>query len=207
AARKLHRSLQRGARVTFDEAEALTSVDVDAGEAAARASALTINEGAAKEIAQALRMREVAGQVLIDFAGLGRGKERSSVRRAFERAAAGDPAAVQVFGFTKLGLMELTRQRTRVSLLSAWSEPDEGRLFPGRRLKAGRIARLAIHGLERALAEHVADRIRLDLSSQAAAYIEQRPRWSSRLKARFGARFEIRASAAQARETFDVRPV
>ena len=77
---------------------------------------MATNLEAAVEIARQIRLRNLAGAILIDFIGMTRIEDREKVAKAFSQATADDPAAVQLRGFTRLGFAEVTRRRMRASL-------------------------------------------------------------------------------------------
>jgi ribonuclease G len=113
-------ALPSGGEIIIEEGETLTAIDVNtkgaSGEDNRGGAILTTNLEAAAEIARQIRLRNIAGAILIDFIGMTRPEEREKVANAFTQAAIDDPAAVQLRGFTRLGFAEVTRRRTRNSL-------------------------------------------------------------------------------------------
>jgi ribonuclease G len=106
-----HVPLPGGASLVIDRTEALTVIDVNGGE---RPNVLATNLDAAEEIARQLRLRNIGGIVIVDFINLsGRGFEAGGQRvlDALSHATADDPSGVNVYGMSKLGLVELTRAR------------------------------------------------------------------------------------------------
>lgn len=100
--------LSAGGSLVIERTEALTVVDVNAGE---RGNALDANLEAAREIARQLRLRNVGGIVVVDFVSMkGRG-EAERLLTALAAAVADDPAQTQVYGLSRLGLVEMTRAR------------------------------------------------------------------------------------------------
>ncbi len=105
--------LSAGGSLVIERTEALTVVDVNAGE---RGNALDVNLEAAREIARQLRLRNVGGIVVVDFVNMkGRG-DAERLLGALSSAVAGDPAQTQVYGLSKLGLVEMTRARRGTAL-------------------------------------------------------------------------------------------
>lgn len=107
-----------GGRLTIDRTEALWAVDVDsgaggAGETQALPAAQRLNKRAAEEIARQIRLRDMSGLIVVDFASLpGRGKLKEVadiLKGALKRF--GGPGVVDVLGVTAAGLVEVTRQR------------------------------------------------------------------------------------------------
>ncbi|MDD3336552.1 MAG: ribonuclease E/G, partial [Eubacteriales bacterium] len=115
--------LQGGGSLIIDEREALQTVDVNSGSAVTTKDGLSLplqqNVLAVPEIARQLRLRNLCGIVLVDFIDMQTEEERAQVRAAMEEAVADDRVKTVIHGFTNLGLLELTRQRTRDSLRDA----------------------------------------------------------------------------------------
>ncbi|MDD9147689.1 MULTISPECIES: ribonuclease E/G [unclassified Sporolactobacillus] len=113
--------LHGGASLIIDYTEALTAIDVNSGSAPFRqgwkATALDINRSAAREIARQLRLREIGGMIVVDFLHLNDSSSREKVLEYLKAAVRDDPATVKIFGYTKLGLVELTRKRRRYGLM------------------------------------------------------------------------------------------
>ena len=112
--------LKSGGYVIFDQTEALTTVDVNTGAFVnGRSFDDTIfktNLEAAQAIARQLRLRNLGGIVIADFIDMDTEEHRSAVLAEFNKALARDRTRITVNGFTQLGLVEMTRKRTRESL-------------------------------------------------------------------------------------------
>lgn len=105
--------LAGGASLVIERTEALTVVDVNAGE---RGNALDVNLEAAAEIARQLRLRNLGGIVVVDFINMkGRG-DGERLLGALTRAVEDDPAQAHVYGMSALGLVEMTRTRRGAAL-------------------------------------------------------------------------------------------
>ncbi|WP_247880859.1 ribonuclease E/G [Skermanella sp. TT6] len=100
--------LPGGGSLVIDRTEALTVIDVNGGE---RPNALATNLDAVAEIARQLRLRNVGGIVIVDFINMASRADAERVLDGLTRATADDPASVNVYGMSKLGLVELTRAR------------------------------------------------------------------------------------------------
>jgi len=115
--------LTGGASLVIERTEALTVVDVNAGE---RGNALDVNLEAAREIARQLRLRNVGGIVVVDFVNMkGRG-DAERLLTALSAAVAADPAQTQVYGLSKLGLVEMTRARRGTALADLLAPAAKG---------------------------------------------------------------------------------
>lgn len=101
-------ALPDGAMMTIEATRAFWAVDVDAG---AASNPLTVNISAARELARQLRLRAIGGVVVVDFISMPTAAARHQLLAALRQAVADDPAGVEVFGISKLGLVELTRTR------------------------------------------------------------------------------------------------
>ncbi len=120
--RALHRrvDLKSGGYVIIDQTEALTTIDVNTGGfVGVRSFDDTIfktNLEAAQTIARQLRLRNLGGIIIIDFIDMDLPEHRDAVLEALNAAIATDRTRLTVNGFTHLGLVEMTRKRTRESL-------------------------------------------------------------------------------------------
>ncbi|WP_434624093.1 ribonuclease E/G [Azospirillum sp. B2RO_4] len=100
--------LPLGGSLVIERTEALTVVDVNAGE---RGNPLDVNLDAAAEIGRQLRLRNVGGIVVVDFVNMRSRGDAERVLAALSQAVESDPVQTQVYGMSKLGLVELTRAR------------------------------------------------------------------------------------------------
>ncbi len=119
--------LKSGGYLIIDQTEALTTVDVNTGGfVGVRNFDDTIfktNLEAAGAIARQLRLRNLGGIVIADFIDMTRGDHQDSVLAEFRKQLARDRVRTTVSGFTQLGLVEMTRKRTRESLAHVLCEP------------------------------------------------------------------------------------
>ena len=106
--------LSGGAVLTFETTRALTTIDVDSASAGSDHRGLDLT--AADGIARQIRLRGIAGLIVIDFPRLRHQDDRTAVTERLRRAFADDPNGAVVHGWTRAGLMEITRRRTRPSL-------------------------------------------------------------------------------------------
>ena len=119
--------LKSGGYLIFDEAEALTAIDVNTGKFVGRRNLedtiLRTNLEAVKEVAYQLRLRNIGGMVIIDFIDMEEDEHRTKVLSALEDELKRDKARCNVVKISELGLVEMTRQRKRESLGNFLSEP------------------------------------------------------------------------------------
>jgi ribonuclease G len=119
--------LKSGGYLIVDQTEALTTIDVNTGGyVGARNFDDTIfktNLEAAQAIARQLRLRNLGGIIIIDFIDMVREEHQDAVLSELRRQLARDRVKMTVSGFTQLGLVEMTRKRTRESLAHMLCEP------------------------------------------------------------------------------------
>ena len=115
--------LDHGAYLIFDETEALTIIDVNTGKFSGKVdyqeTVLKTNQLAAKEIVRQLRLRDIGGIVLIDFIDMIREEDKQTILGTVELALSKDEKRTKIIGFTELGILQLTRKKTKVTLSEA----------------------------------------------------------------------------------------
>jgi Rne/Rng family ribonuclease len=125
--------LESGIELLFEPGETLCAIDVDSATAGGRQGRaprrpIEVNLEAAPAIAQQLRLRNLAGAVIIDFITMRSTYDRDKVQAALAEALADDPVPTQLYGFTRLGHFELTRARRGATLkaqLEALEKSDD----------------------------------------------------------------------------------
>ena len=119
-------TLRSGGYVVFNQTEALVAIDVNSGRATRERNieqtALKTNLEAADEVARQLRLRDLAGLVVIDFIDMDDSRNDAAVERRLKEAMKQDRARLQVGRISTFGLLELSRQRLRPSVVEASSE-------------------------------------------------------------------------------------
>lgn len=122
-------NLKSGGYLVFDQTEAMATIDVNTGAYAGGRSldeaALKTNLEAAPVIARQLRLRNLGGIVIIDFIDMSKPAHRALLLATLKRALGADPAKSMVTTVSSLGLVEMTRKRTRESLKRMLTEPCE----------------------------------------------------------------------------------
>ena len=107
--------LDSGGFITIDPTEALTAVDVNTGKFIGKNNLedtiYKVNEEAVSEIAKQMRLRDIGGIVIIDFIDMNQTKDMENIILKFKEEARKDRSKVQIEGFTRLNLLELTRKR------------------------------------------------------------------------------------------------
>lgn len=112
--------LDNGAYLLIEQTEALTVIDVNTGKFQGkenlRDTVFKTNIAAAREIAYQLMLRDLSGIILIDFIDMKQNNERQKVIQALRSVAKDDRNRVTIHGFTSLGILEITRKKTRQNL-------------------------------------------------------------------------------------------
>nr|WP_295740838.1 ribonuclease E/G [uncultured Acidocella sp.] len=115
--------LRSGGYIVINQTEALVAIDVNSGRSTRERSiedtALRTNMEAAEEVAKQLRMRDLAGLIVIDFIDMESRRNNAAVERKLKDALKHDRARIQVGSISHFGLMEMSRQRLRPSLTEA----------------------------------------------------------------------------------------
>ncbi|HEX2814358.1 MAG TPA: ribonuclease E/G [Sphingopyxis sp.] len=119
--------LKSGGYLVINPTEALVSIDINSGRSTREhnieQTALSTNLEAAHEIARQLRLRDMAGLIVIDFIDMDHGSNVRKVERAMKDALKNDRARIQVGRISGFGLMEMSRQRLRTGVLEASTRP------------------------------------------------------------------------------------
>jgi ribonuclease G len=119
--------LKSGGHLVIDQTEAMTTIDVNTGayvgHRTLEETIFRTNLEAAVSIARQLRLRNLGGIIIIDFIDMENADHRASVLAEFNKALERDRTRLTVNGFTQLGLVEMTRKRTRESLAHVLCEP------------------------------------------------------------------------------------
>ena len=118
--------LRSGGYIVLNQAEALVAIDVNSGRATREHhiedTALKTNLEAADEIARQLRLRDLAGLIVIDFIDMDEKRNNRSVERRLKDCLKQDRARIQVGRISHFGLLEMSRQRIRTSVLESSTE-------------------------------------------------------------------------------------
>ncbi len=119
--------LPSGGYIVIDATEALVAVDVNSGRATKEGSieqtAVKTNLEAAAEVARQLRLRDLAGLIVIDFIDMDERKNNAAVEKMMKDKLKTDRARIQVGRISGFGLMEMSRQRLRPGMIEATTQP------------------------------------------------------------------------------------
>ena len=197
--------LPGGGRLHIEESRAAVLIDVDTGTpedgSFARVAEAT-NLAAAAAIARQLRLRQLGGGIIVDFAGLEGRRPRERVYQAMAAALAGDPAAPQVLGWTRLGHLEIARPRRFRSLAAAMLEPADTRK------NALTLAFEALRTLSREARARPAANWRLVVAPGVAAALRGSAAGALRaLETRLGRSIAVELAPDRTAEPFDIAPL
>lgn len=120
-------TLPSGGYICIDETEALVAIDINSGKSRNNKdqadTILQTNLEAAEEIARQMRLRDIGGQIVIDFIDMRNARDREIINKAMKDFVANDRAKTRILPLSKFGLMEMTRQRERESIQDVVYDP------------------------------------------------------------------------------------
>jgi Ribonuclease G/E len=198
-------ALPGGGAIHIEEAHAAVLIDVDTGSpdtGSGERNALAVNLAAAPVIARQLRLRQLGGGIIVDFAALeGRGP-RERVQGAVAAQLALDPAEPRLLGWTRLGHLELVRPRRFRSLGEAMLEPG------GSRRNATTLAFAALRALYREARANPAKSWRLVAAPEVEAALRGPAAAALRgLETRLGRAITLDRAAGRGAEPFDIAAI
>ncbi len=190
--------LKSGGYLVINPTEALVSIDINSGRSTREhnieQTATATNLEAAQEIARQLRLRDMAGLVVIDFIDMDNPSNNRKVEKAMKEALKNDRARIQVGRISSFGLMEMSRQRLRTGVLEASTRPCphcEGSGFVRTASSAGLSA---LRMIEDEAARGRGSQLLLRASQEAAFYLLNRKRTElAEIEERYGVMIEVAA--------------
>lgn len=188
--------LKSGGYLVINPTEALVSIDINSGrstrEHGIEQTAVATNLEAAHEIARQLRLRDMAGLVVIDFIDMENHSNVRKVEKAMKAALANDRARIQVGRISSFGLMEMSRQRLRTGVLEASTRECPHCEGTGLVRTASSAGLSALRMLEDEAARGRGSRLTLRASQEAAVYVLNRKRFElAEIEDRYGVSIDI----------------
>ncbi|MFM5886095.1 MAG: ribonuclease E/G, partial [Novosphingobium sp.] len=188
--------LKSGGYIVINPTEALVSIDINSGrstkEHGIEATALNTNLEAAREIARQLRLRDMAGLVVIDFIDMEYNSNVRKVEKAMKDALKNDRARIQVGRISSFGLMEMSRQRLRTGVLEATTRGCPHCDGTGLVRTASSAGLSALRLIEDEAAKGRGSVISLYASTEAAVYLLNAKRGDlAEIEERYGVRVEV----------------
>ncbi|MGH7019656.1 MAG: Rne/Rng family ribonuclease, partial [Brevundimonas sp.] len=167
--------LKSGGYLVINQTEALVAIDVNSGrstkERNVEATATKTNLEAAVEAARQLRLRDLAGLIVIDFIDMDEGKNNRAVEKALKDALAKDRARIQMGRISGFGLMEISRQRRRLGVIEGATEVCACCQGAGRIRSAESAALTTLRAVDIEAGRNGAGSINLRVSTAVALYI------------------------------------
>ncbi len=167
--------LKSGGYIVFSPTEALVAIDVNSGrstkERNIEETALRTNLEAADEIARQLRLRDLAGLIVIDFIDMEVRRNNVKVERQLKEAMRSDRARIQMGRISLFGLLEMSRQRLRPSLIETSSKPCPHCSGSGIRRSTESAALNVLRAIEEEGNQNHSKEITVHVSTEVALYI------------------------------------
>jgi ribonuclease E len=183
--------LRSGGYIVINQTEALVAIDVNSGKATRErnieATALKTNLEAAEEASRQLRLRDLAGLIVIDFIDMDEAKNNRAVEKKLKDCLKDDRARVQMGKISPFGLMEISRQRRRMGVLEGATHVCEHCQGTGRLRSIESSALAALRAIEIEAAKNGAGAATIRLPSAVALYVLNEKRaYLSRLEQTHG---------------------
>lgn len=177
-----HVSLKAGGYLVINQTEALVAIDVNSGKATREHSieetALKTNLEAAEEVARQLRLRDLAGLVVIDFIDMNERQNIRTVEKKLKECLKNDRARIQVGQISSFGLLEMSRQRLRASVLESTMQVCEHCNGLGYIRSDSSRALYVLRAIEEHLMQHPAQDITVQTDIRTVLYILNHKRHS-----------------------------
>jgi len=188
--------LKSGGYLVINPTEALVSIDINSGRSTREhnieQTAFNTNLEAAQEIARQLRLRDMAGLIVIDFIDMEQNSHVRKVEKAMKEALKNDRARIQVGRISSFGLMEMSRQRLRTGVLEASTKPCPHCDGTGLMRTAASAGLSALRILEDEAARGRGERICLRAGREAAVYVLNKKRAElADIEQRYGVMIEV----------------
>ncbi|MEQ8295673.1 MAG: Rne/Rng family ribonuclease [Nitratireductor sp.] len=191
-------TLKSGGYIILKQTEALVSIDVNSGRSTKEHSiedtALQTNLEAAEEIARQLRLRDLAGLIVIDFIDMEEKRNNRSVEKRLKDHLKLDRARIQVGRISHFGLLEMSRQRIRASVLESTTKPCPQCGGTGHVRSDSSVALHVVRAIEEFLLKDARNHITVRTPVATALYVLNHKRGNlADLEARFGLTITIEA--------------
>ena len=191
-------TLKSGGYIVINQTEALVAIDVNSGRSTREHNiedtALRTNLEAADEIARQLRLRDLAGLIVVDFIDMEEGRNNRAVERRMKDALKNDRARIQVGRISHFGLLEMSRQRIRTGVLEGSTVVCPHCLGAGVMRSTASVALYVLRVLEDALIKSSTHDMTVRARTPVALYIlnQKRPHLRD-LERRFGVSILVEA--------------
>ena len=191
-------TLRSGGYIIINQTEALVSIDVNSGRSTREHSiedtALQTNLEAAEEVARQLRLRDLAGLIVIDFIDMEENRNNRTVEKRMKDCLKNDRARIQVGRISHFGLLEMSRQRIRASVLESTMKPCPHCGGTGHVRSDSSVALMVIRAIEEFLLKDSRHHITVRTPVSTALYVLNHKRSVLvDLEARFGVKITMEA--------------
>uniref|UniRef100_UPI0025D22DF3 ribonuclease E/G n=1 Tax=Mesorhizobium sp. TaxID=1871066 RepID=UPI0025D22DF3 len=191
-------TLKSGGYIIINQTEALVSIDVNSGRSTKEHSiedtALHTNLEAAEEVARQLRLRDLAGLIVIDFIDMEENRNNRAVEKRLKDHLKNDRARIQVGRISHFGLMEMSRQRIRASVLESTMKPCPHCGGTGHVRSDSSVALMVVRAIEEFLLKDSRSHIIVRTPAATALYVLNHKRVNLvELEARFGLTITLEA--------------
>ncbi|TCL70503.1 ribonuclease E/G [Rhizobium sp. BK251] len=202
-------TLKSGGYLIMNQTEALVSIDVNSGRSTREHSiedtALQTNLEAAEEIARQLRLRDLAGLIVIDFIDMEEKRNNRSVEKKLKECLKNDRARIQVGRISHFGLLEMSRQRIRASVLESTTQVCSHCGGTGHVRSQSSVALHVLRGIEEYLLKNTTHDITVRTTPDIALYLLNHKRQSIvDYESRFGVSIMIDADASVGAQHFAI---
>ena len=202
-------TLKSGGYLVINPTEALVSVDVNSGKSTREHNiedtAVQTNLEAAEEVARQLRLRDLAGLIVIDFIDMDERRNNNSVERKLKDCLKSDRARIQVGRISPFGLMEMSRQRIRTGVLESTTVVCEHCEGTGYVRSPASISLQVLRGLEDHLAKHSSNNVSVRVRAEVALYIlNQKRAHLTELEVRYGVQITVDADSSVSMQGFNL---
>ncbi|MFK7791643.1 MAG: Rne/Rng family ribonuclease [Devosiaceae bacterium] len=201
--------LKSGGYLVINQTEALVAIDVNSGKSTKEHNiedtAVSTNLEAADEIARQLRLRDLAGLVVCDFIDMEEKRNNRAVEKRMKDALKSDRARIQVGRISHFGLLEMSRQRIRTSLIESTMEPCTHCAGTGHARASSSVALQILRQAEAQLLRHQGHHASVTLRSETALYILNHKRdMLAELEGRYGRRVNFVVDPTMATDAFAI---
>ena len=202
-------TLKSGGYLIINQTEALVSIDVNSGrstrEHSIEETALTTNLEAAEEVARQLRLRDLAGLVVIDFIDMEEKRNNRAVEKKLKDCLKNDRARIQVGRISHFGLLEMSRQRIRASVLESTTQVCQHCGGTGHVRSESSVALHVLRGVEEYLLRNTTHNITVRCTPETALYLLNHKRGTIvDYEGRFGVSIIIAADSSVGAQHFAI---
>jgi ribonuclease G len=201
--------LKSGGYLIIDQSEALTAIDVNTGRYVGRRdledTVLKTNLEAVREVVQQLRFRNIGGLIIIDLIDMESAENREKTFRALQDAIRQDKAKTNILKISELGLVEMTRKRTRENLVQMLCEPCSYCNGKGYVLSEDSVAQKVLREIKKDLPRFCGHRVAVSVNRRVAEQLLGPEKETlEALERELGREIEIHARGEMHQEQFEI---